>query len=72
MRRPSARVLEIWLNPPRFLTVPSLFNDMFDTFAPGLAKCGVLLTLIDSARIFELAAAPPPLAGGADHASVNR
>jgi hypothetical protein len=43
-------VLVISVKPPKSRTDPSGFKDRFDRFAPGLAKCGVLLKLNASAR----------------------
>src|SRR6266851_3027950 len=54
MVRPSGFVVVIWLNPFKFFTEPSGFSCKFDTFAPGLLKCGVLLRLRASARSWSL------------------
>jgi hypothetical protein len=43
--RPLPVVAVITLNPPRLLTVPLAFKIRLATLEPGLAKCGVLVTL---------------------------
>src|SRR5215467_4698795 len=53
--RPNGFVAVICINPFRFFTDPSEFVWRFDTFVPeGLAKCGVFVAFIASARIWVL------------------
>src|SRR5580704_12186987 len=52
INRPSGFTLVIVSYPLRFLTEPSPFSCRFDTLDAGLLKCGVLLRLNASARIW--------------------